>query len=116
MKLAIIGSRNITHIDEKELSTLIPHNVSEIVSGGASGIDRIAADYAHKSGIKLTEFLPEYNRYRRAAPLKRNEAIARYADEALAIWDGRSKGTKHTIELFYYLGKKVTVILKENTK
>jgi len=107
MKLAIIGSRNLKI---ENLSDYIEENVTEIVSGGAKGIDSDAAKYAKENGIPLVEFLPDYARYKRAAPLKRNQEIAEYADEALAFWDGTSKGTLYTIELFKKLGKKVTVI------
>ena len=107
MKLAIIGSRSLSHI---ELENYIPEGVSEIVSGGAKGIDAIARDFAKQKGIPLVEFLPQYSRYGRGAPLKRNEEIALYADEVLALWDGKSKGTAYTIRLFKRLGKKVTVI------
>lgn len=107
MKLAVIGSRNLSvNIDE-----YIPSGVSEIVSGGASGVDSCAADYARRNGIKLTEFLPEYKKYGRGAPLKRNELIAEYADAAIAFWDGKSRGTKYTIDAFKKRGKKVEVIL-----
>lgn len=108
MKLAIIGSRALW-IESPE--DYLPEGITEIVSGGARGIDSAAADYARRNGIRLTEFLPEYERYGRAAPLKRNHAIAEYADEALAFWDGRSRGTAYTIELFRKLGKKVTIVM-----
>ena len=107
MKLAIIGSRELK-IDN--LEKYLPENISEIVSGGAKGIDTAAADYAKQHNIPLTEFLPDYTRYKRGAPLKRNAEIAKYADEAIAFWDGSSKGTMYTVELFKKLGKKVTVI------
>ena len=108
MKLAIVGSRglNISNIGD-----YIPRGVDEIVSGGAKGIDLCAAEYARANGIKLTEFLPEYSRYRLAAPLKRNEKIADYADEALVFWDGFSKGTKHTVDVFNKLKKPVVVVV-----
>lgn len=107
MKLAIIGSRELK-IDNLEKH--LPENISEIVSGGAKGIDTVAADYAKHHNIPLTEFLPDYERYKRGAPLKRNAEIAKYADEAIAFWNGSSKGTMYTVELFKKLGKKVTVI------
>lgn len=110
MKLAIVGSRKITDISIDEY---ISDEVTEIVSGGAIGIDTLAREYAIRAGLKLTEILPKYDLYGRAAPIKRNEEIASYADRALAIWDGKSKGTQSTINFFKKLEKKVTVIIKE---
>lgn len=107
MKLAIIGSRGL---DQLMIDELIPSGVTEIVSGGARGVDTLAREYAISKGIKLTEFLPEYSIYGRAAPIVRNEKIAKYADEAIAFWDGSSRGTEHTIKVFQRLGKKVTVV------
>lgn len=95
MKVAIIGSRNLCVND---LQKFIPADVTEIVSGGAKGIDRCAARYADFHNIKLTVFLPEYNRYGKAAPLKRNLKIIEYADLVIAFWDGKSKGTKYVID------------------
>ncbi len=113
MKLAIIGSRSLT---VKNIENYIPENTDEIVSGGARGIDTCAREYAIKNNIKLTEFLPEYSKYGRAAPLKRNEQIAEYADEVLVFWDGQSRGTQYTVKCFEKLNKKITVInLKETT-
>ena len=58
MKVAIIGSRNI-HIPADELQKYLPEGTTEIVSGGAMGVDRSARDYAREHGLKLTEFLPD---------------------------------------------------------
>ena len=85
MKLAIIGSRELIVHD---LEKYLPKEVTEIVSGGAKGIDACARAYAKANSIKLTEFLPEYEKYGRSAPLKRNIQIIDYADEVLAFWDG----------------------------
>lgn len=104
MKLAIVGSRNL-HIED--FSKHLPQGITEIVSGGARGIDTQAAEYAQINGIALTEFLPEYTRFGKSAPLKRNEKIAEYADEALIFWDGCSKGTAYTIALFKRYGKPI---------
>lgn len=109
MKLAIIGSRSLT---ELSIDEYIPYDVDEIVSGGARGIDTIAKEFANSKGIKLTEFLPKYSIYGKAAPIKRNEEIAEYADEAIAFWDGKSKGTEYTINLFKKRGKKVRIVIK----
>lgn len=95
MKLAIIGSRNLI---VENFDTYIPENTTEIVSGGARGIDTCAAKYAETNGIKLTVFLPEYNLYGKSAPLKRNLSIITYSDCVLAFWDGKSRGTKFVID------------------
>lgn len=108
MKVAIIGSRNIT---VENLGDYLPENTTEIVSGGAKGVDICAREYAVENGIKLTEFLPDYARYRRGAPLKRNIQIIEYADTVLAFWDGESRGTKHVIDTCEKTGKEVKVII-----
>ncbi len=107
MKIAVIGSRNLI---VKDLGRYLPENVTEIVSGGARGIDACAREYAKAHGIKLTEFLPEYEKYGRSAPLKRNLQIIDYADLVLAFWDGHSRGTKFVIDNCKKKNKKVTVI------
>ena len=108
MKLAIIGSRNLT---VEHLEQYLYPEVCEIVSGGAKGIDACAAQYAKEHGLTLTVFLPEYERYGKGAPLKRNQAILDYADAVLAFWDGRSRGTKWVIDRCAKMGKEVHVIL-----
>ena len=107
MKLAIIGSRGLT-IDN--LGDYLPKGVTEIVSGGARGIDTVAATYAKESGIPLTLFLPQYHLYGRGAPIKRNRHIVEYADAVLAFWDGHSNGTKSVITLCQKLNKPCQIV------
>lgn len=109
MKVAIVGSRNL-HVSD--LERYLPAEVTEIVSGGARGIDACAREYALAHGIKLTEFLPQYAQYGRAAPLKRNLQIIDYADMVIAFWDGQSHGTKYVIENCKKVNKKVLVYQK----
>lgn len=95
MKVAVVGSRNIY---VRDLEKYLPENVTEIISGGAKGVDTSAKEYAILNSIKLTEFLPEYSKYGRSAPLKRNITIIENADLVLAFWDGSSRGTKYVID------------------
>lgn len=95
MKVAIIGSRSLS-VDNIE--NYLPNHITEIVSGGAKGIDTVAREYALKNNVKLVEFIPNYSRYGKAAPLKRNIEIIDYADVIVAFWDGKSKGTKFVID------------------
>ena len=69
MKVAVIGSRGLL-VDD--LEKYLPDDTTEIISGGAKGVDASAREYALRYGLKLTEYLPEYSRYGRSAPLKRN--------------------------------------------
>lgn len=110
MRLAIIGSRNLK-IDN--FSDYMPENVTEIVSGGARGVDTCAREYAKKNNIPLKEFLPDYRRFGRGAPLRRNLQIIEYADEVLAFWDGVSHGTYFVIERCKRMNIPVNVVEKK---
>ena len=110
MRLAIVGSRNLTNI---VLDRYISDEVEEIVSGGAVGVDLCVAKYAKNKGIKLTEFLPQYEHYGRAAPIIRNKKIVDYADKILVFWNGSSKGTLSVIKYAQKTGKPCEIILCE---
>ena len=107
MKIAIVGSRDITVTD---IGRYISDG-EEIVSGGAAGVDCCAAEYAKEKGIKLTVFLPQYERYGRAAPIVRNKQIVDYADKVVAFWNGISKGTLSVIKYAEKTGKPCSVII-----
>ena len=109
MKLLIVGSRSITDFD---LQGHIPPETDLIISGGANGVDTLAEQYADKYRISKVIVRPDYARYGKAAPLKRNEVMVDMCDEVLVIWDGVSKGTKFTIDNAKKKGKRVTVIEK----
>lgn len=102
MKAAVIGSRRI---ENANLDEYLPDGIDEIVSGGAVGIDTLAKDYARRHGLRLTEFLPDYEHYGRRAPLIRNEQIVDYADCVYAFWDGKSNGTRYVVRYARMQGK-----------
>ena len=110
MKVAVVGSRSLNVPD---LQKYLPHQLTEIVSGGAAGVDRCAREYAQQNQIPLTEFLPQYERYRRAAPLKRNEQLVASADCVIAFWDGQSKGTLSSIQYALRAHKELHVYILE---
>ena len=108
MKIAVIRSRSLTNII---LDQYVTEDTEEIVSGGAVGVDACAAEYAKRKGIKLTEFLPEYQRYGRGAPIVRNKKIVDYADKIIVFWNGSSKGTLSVIKYAQKIGKEYEVII-----
>ncbi len=108
MILMIAGSRSINNID---ISKYIPKDTTHIISGGAKGVDTLAEQYADKYRISKTILRPRYDLYKRCAPLKRNDKMIDMCDKVIAFWDGKSKGTKHTIDYARKTGKDVYVII-----
>ena len=107
MRIAVVGSRGIEAVD---LDKYV-RDCDEIVSGGAVGVDSCAAEYAKRTDVRLTEFLPEYDRYGRAAPLVRNRKLVDYSDKIVAFWDGSSKGTLYIIKYAEKVGKACEVVI-----
>lgn len=100
MKTIIAGSRDI--MDKYVVSWAVHDSifkVTEIVSGGARGVDRLGEDYAEERGIPLKICPANWTKFGRAAGYIRNEEMAKYADALIAVWDGESKGTGHMIDL-----------------
>ncbi len=108
MKLAIVGSRSINNFD---LSEHVSSSVSEIVSGGANGVDTVARNYAVANNLPIIEIKPQYELYGRAAPIKRNYKIVDSSDEVLCIWDGKSKGAKSVIDYCVKIGKPYALVM-----
>jgi len=107
MKLAIIGSRNINNIN---LDDYIKEKPDLVISGGAKGIDTIAWAWAVDNHIEIEVIRPDYNKYGKGAPLKRNEIIVKKSDKVMAFWDGKSHGTKYVIDYANKIGKEIEVI------
>lgn len=110
MKVAVIGSRSLKVTN---LEDYLPSNTTEIVSGGAIGIDRCAEEYAKQHGIPTKIFLPDYNQFGKGAPLKRNVEIIEYADAVIAFWDGISRGTRFVIDESRKKNKPVRVFVSK---
>lgn len=55
--------------------------------------------YAKENGIDLAIFPAEWDKYGKRAGYLRNEQMADHADSLIAFWDGKSKGTKHMIDI-----------------
>lgn len=110
MKVIIAGSRHITQyyclllaVEEAEFC------ITEIVSGGARGVDALGERLAQDINCPLKIFPAKWEEHgKRAGPL-RNIEMADYADALVALWDGKSRGTKHMIEEADRLGLRVHV-------
>lgn len=114
MKLIIAGSRGLRPT-ASQITSALGHDgwideIEEVVSGNAVGVDREGELWAAGSNIPVKLFRPDYETYGRGAPLKRNAAMAQYADRLLVFWDGISPGTAHMIGAMQALGKPTRVV------
>ena len=101
MKTIIAGSRgchDFKTVCDAILNSGFSDEITEIVSGGALGVDQLGEKFASKFGVPIKKFLPDWKRYDRAAGTIRNREMAEYADSLIAVWDGKSSGTKNMIE------------------
>lgn len=105
MRVAVIGSRSLAC----DIGKYIPAGTTEIVSGGARGVDSLAERWADERHIPKLIIQPEYARLGQAAPHCRNRLIVDVADCVVAVWDGRSRGTREAIAYARKTGKPVRV-------
>lgn len=106
MKVAVIGSRSIKNAD---ISQYIPKEATEIITGGAVGVDKLAEREARIRNIPLTVYKPDYVSHGKSAPLIRNKLIAESCDTLIAFWDGSSRGTVFTWRYAAKLGKPIKI-------
>ncbi|NMH86765.1 DUF2493 domain-containing protein [Flavivirga algicola] len=112
MKVIIAGGRNFD--DYKKLfrfcnKVLSKQTEIEIVSGTAKGADKLGEKYANDSGYLIKRFPANWSKYGKSAGYRRNAQMAEYADALIAFWDGKSRGTKHMIDLAKRANLKVRV-------
>ena len=129
MKIGITGSRTITDFDFVPYFTmrnrefrafcrmhgLGRRKVTAVVSGGARGVDTLAYRAAEALEIRNIQFLPDRERFPgrliARAFHERNRRIAECCDVLLAVWDGKSPGTKNTLVCARKINKPVFRII-----
>jgi len=124
MNIAVVGSREFK--DKKLIEDMLKR-ISygdvpfTLVSGGARGVDTFAEQivktinskkvsrYQHH---KIIIFKPNWNKYGKSAGFIRNQSIIDEADKVIAFWNGKSKGTKHSIDLAIKANKPVDIYIR----
>lgn len=98
MRTIIAGSRGIR--DERQLREALQACgwvPSVVLSGTAQGVDRMGERWAARNSIPCERFPADWKMYGKAAGYLRNLEMAYKADALIALWDGRSRGTKNMI-------------------
>jgi predicted Rossmann fold nucleotide-binding protein DprA/Smf involved in DNA uptake len=113
MKVAVVGSRSINSYEVVK-AILTQYTFTQVVSGGAKGVDTLAEQYSDEFHLeKPLVILPNWKRYNRGAGAIRNLEIVDKSDFVIAIWDGKSKGTVISINYAKEQHKAVYVWLVE---
>ena len=87
-----------------------------IVSGTARGADKLGEQYAKIAHYELSKFPAVWDGLATRAGYVRNAEMAKFAVEddnygvLIAFWDGKSRGTKHMIDLANKYGLEVHVV------
>lgn len=113
MNIAIVGSRTLR--DEKflfdwcdKLTTGI-RNIT-VVSGCANGADKLGEKWAESRGFSVKRIPANWEKHGKPAGMIRNMQIVSASDMMIAFWDGKSKGTKGSIDAMKKSNKLLHVI------
>jgi hypothetical protein len=111
MRVIIAGSRTITNIYWVRKATFESGLlITQVVSGCAPGVDQLGEEWAAHVGLPVRKFPADWRMFRAQAGFIRNRQMAENADALIAIWDGRSRGTRHMIETAGKFGLPVYVL------
>ena len=104
-KIIIAGGRDFMDynlLKEKTNKILQEKKVTHkivIISGCARGADTLGLRYASENAFDVEEYPADWDKYGKKAGYMRNVEMAENADALIAFWDGKSKGTKHMIDI-----------------
>lgn len=85
-----------------------------IIQGGARGVDMIARAWAIGQGYPCETYAAKWTRedgtFNKAAGYQRNTIMVALATHVIVVWDGVSRGSKHTIDLARAKGLPLVVV------
>lgn len=110
MRTIIAGSRGIS--DPQLVDRAITNSrfiITQVLCGMARGADLHGFAWAIRNQIPVVEFHADWDRFGRSAGAIRNGEMSLHADALIALWDGKSRGTKNMIDVATRAGLKVYV-------
>lgn len=108
MRCIIAGSRTINDYEllvEAFTSCSWSAKITEIVSGGARGVDSMGEKLAREKHLDLQIMQALWDIHGKSAGHRRNRDMAEYTDIAIVLWDGKSRGAKNMIDTMKKLDK-----------
>lgn len=103
MRLIIAGGRDFTDLDmmTTRLAAILDETMERIVliSGTARGADATGERWAAANGVHVERYPADWNKYGKSAGYKRNTEMAKQATHCVVFWDGKSRGSKHMIDI-----------------
>lgn len=112
MRTIIAGSRDIVEYQHVlDAIRLSGFTITAVISGHARGVDTLGERWAAEHSIAAHLYPAEWGRLGKYAGRMRNLAMANNADALIAVWDGKSTGTKHMIVTMRAAGKPTFVHL-----
>lgn len=112
MTTIIAGSRTLGKDALYAALAECPWDITEVVSGGANGIDTCGELWATENNIPIKRFPAYWDNFGKMAGFLRNTQMAEYTGDKgalLAVWDGKSRGTKHMIQIAGRYGLRIKV-------
>jgi predicted Rossmann fold nucleotide-binding protein DprA/Smf involved in DNA uptake len=113
LRVIIAGSRHCNnYLLLKAAIKRSGFQITEVVSGGARGVDTLGEKWAKENGIPFSRFSANWSDHGKAAGPIRNQQMAKYAGPEgalIAILYPDSRGTKNMIEEATKRGLKVYV-------
>lgn len=110
LRTIIAGSRNCNNYDDL-LNAIeeIGWCPSVVISGTANGVDEMGERWAIEHDIPLEKYPAQWEKYGKQAGYLRNKQMAENAEALLALWNGKSKGTKHMIDIAFNKNLKIFI-------
>lgn len=90
--------------------------ISEVVGGAAPGVDTLAAQLCYAGKIPFKQMPAQWTKYGKSAGFRRNEEMALYVKDngaLIAIWNGKSNGTRDMISRANNHGLRVHVLVMD---
>lgn len=110
MRTIIAGSRHLTDSGLVFLAIAVcGWTPTVVLSGGCRGADRMGAAWARRNGIRVEEYVPQWDLRGRGAGPIRNQAMVDRAEALIAV-DLGGPGTADTIRRARKAGLRVFVL------